>query len=183
LPEYLEDASQFQDLLDFLTPDHILQVLERSQTLSRVDETVKRGFRSAKRLGRDADIFRFGLQKAIVAELAVANVWESEVAALAALRRDTEALALANNAVLREDRLQMLAALAHGIWTRGDAVGAELLDQMRLLIGNLDFWSLSRRARSIASNLVCVSPDLATTLLKKAKWGATKTTLIERSHT
>jgi hypothetical protein len=170
LPEYLEDASQFQDLLDLLTPDHILQVLERSQTLSLVDDTVRRGFRSAEKLSRDPDILRFGIQKSIIAELAVANVWESEVTALATLGRDTEALALANNAVLREDRLQMLAALAHAVWVRGDTVPTELLEQIRLLIENLDYWTLGRRARSIASKLVCVSPDLATTLLKKAKW-------------
>jgi len=171
LPEYLEEAAEYPDLLDLLSPDHILQVLERSQTLSRVDDTVKRGFRGAKILGRDADLLRFGIQKSIIADLASAYPWESEVAALVALRHDNEALALANDAVLREDRLQMLATLAHGIWVRGDTVQSELIDQIRLLIDNLDFWSLGRRAGDIASNLTCVSPDLAMTLLKKAKWG------------
>lgn len=169
LPEYLEEAAQFQDLLDLLTPDHILRILERSQTLSRVADTVLRGFRSAKKLDRDADLLRFGIQKSIIAELAAANIWESEVAALTALNRDAEALALANNAVLREDRLQMLAALAHGVWLRGDTVQPELLDQISLLIDNPNYWSLGRHARNIASKLICVSPDLATTLLKKAK--------------
>jgi hypothetical protein len=169
LPEYLEDASEFQDLLDLLTPDHILQILERSQTLSRVSDTVQRGFRSAKRIGRDGDLLRFGIQKSVIAELAAASVWESEVAALAALKRDNEALALANNAVLREDRLQMLTALAYGVWLRGDAVQPELLEQIGLLIGNLDLLALGKRARKIAAKLICVSPDLATILLKKAQ--------------
>ena len=108
LPEYLEEAAEYSDLLNLLTPDHILQILQRSQTLSRLDSTVKRGRRSATKLGRDADVLRFGLQESIIAELASANVWESEVAALAALHRDPEALALANSAALREDRLLML---------------------------------------------------------------------------
>jgi DNA-binding transcriptional regulator GbsR (MarR family) len=170
LPLYLEDAAQYQDLLDILTPDHILQILERSQTLSKVDDTVRRGFRSAEKLSREPDMLRFGIQKSIVAALAVANVWESEVAALAALKRDNEALALANNAVLREDRLQMLAALVYGVWERGDAPPVEVLEQIRLLIDNLDYWSLGRRVDDIASKLVCVSPDLATSLLKKSKY-------------
>ena len=172
LPQYLEDASEFKDLLTLLTPDHILQILERSQTLSRVSDTVSRGFRGAKKLNRDADLLRFAVQKCAIAELAAANVWESEVAALAALNRDAEALALANNAVLREDRLQMLAALAHGQWLRAGIPQPELLDQIALLMDNIDLASLGNRAHSIASNLICVSPDLATTLLKKAKTNA-----------
>jgi hypothetical protein len=169
LPEYLEDAAQFHDLLTLLTPDHILQVLERSQTLSRVEDTVHRGFRSAERLGRDPDLLRFGIQQSVIGELAASNVWESEVGALSSLGRDAEALALANNAVLKEDRLQLLAALAHGTWLRGRAVSPELLDQIRLLIENLDSRALGRRAQRIASQLTCVSPDLAMVLLRKTK--------------
>jgi hypothetical protein len=171
LPEYLEEAAEYADLLTLLTPDHILQILGRSQTLPRVDEAVKRGLRSAKKLGRDADILRFGLQESILKELASANVWESEVAALASLRRDAEARALANHAVLREDRLLMLATLTHHIWVRGDDVPSELLDQIRLLIDNLDFLSLGRRAEEVATKLTCVDSELATTVLKKARWG------------
>ncbi len=170
LPEYLEEAAEYTDLLNLLTPDHILQILERSQTLSRVDSTVKRGLRSAKKLGRDADVLRFGLQESIIAELASANVWESEVAALAALHRDAEALALANDAVLREDRLLMLATLTHHVWVRGDDVPSELLEQIRLLIDNLDFRSLGRRAEEVATKLTCVDAELASTVLKKAHW-------------
>jgi hypothetical protein len=170
LPMKLEEAAEYPDLLQLLTPDHILKVLERSQTLSRVDDTVRRGFRGAKKLGRDADILRFGLQQSIVADIAAANAWESEIAALAALRHDAEALALANSAMLREDRLLMLATLGHGIWLRGDAVPPEILDNIRLLIENLDYWSLGRRAGNIAAKLTCVSPDLATIILTKAKW-------------
>jgi hypothetical protein len=170
LPGYMEDAAQYADLLDILTPDHILQVLERGQTLSRVEDAVKRGFRSANKLGRDGDILRFGLQKSIILDLASTNIWESEVGALAALDREPEAMVLATNAILREDRLQMLATLAHYIWLKGAIVPSELIDQIRLLIENLDYWTLGRRAGSIASKLVCVTPDLATTLLRKAKW-------------
>lgn len=177
LPLKLEEAAEYQDLVTLLTPDHLLQVLERTQTLSRVDDVVQRGFRSAKKLGRDADLLRFGLQQSIVAEIAVANTWESEIAALAALRRDKEALTLANSAVLREDRLLMLATLAHGIWLRADSAPTELLDSIRLLIDNLDYWSLGKRAGSIAAKLTCVSPDLATTLLTKAKWATDETSL------
>jgi hypothetical protein len=171
LPGYLEDATQYADLLTLLTPDHIIAVLERTQTLSRVDDTVRRGLRGAHKLSRHADILRFSFQQSIIADLASANVWASEVAALAALKRDAEALALANNAMLREDRLQLLTTYAHHTWLRGDVVPAEQLDQIRLLIGNVDFVSLGKRADSIASQLTCVSADLASIVITKSKHG------------
>lgn len=177
LPGRLEEAAAYPDLVELLTPDHLLQVLERTQTLSKVGDTVQRGFRSAKKLGRDADLLRFGLQQSIIAEIATADTWESEIAALAAVRHDKEALALANSAVLREDRLLMLTTLAHGMWLRGDTVQPELLESIRLLIDNLDYWSLGQRAGNIGSKLTCVSPDLATAILKKARWGTDDTTL------
>ena len=170
VPQYLEECSDYAALLELLTPEHILQILERSQTLSRVDDAVKRGFRGAQKLERDADILRFGIQQSVIGELACGGAWESEVAALVAVGKDNEALALANSAILREDRVQMLATLAHGVWLRGGTVSTELLDQIRLLVEHLDFWSLGRRAGDIASNLTCVSPDIATSILKKAKW-------------
>lgn len=170
IPQYLEECSDYPALLDLLTPEHILQILERTQTLSRVDDTVKRGFRGAQKLERDADILRFGIQQSVIGELARGGAWESEVAALVAMGKDNEALALANSAILREDRVQMLATIAHGVWLRGGTVATELLDQIRLLVEHLDFWSLGRRAGDIASKLTCVSPDIATSILKKARW-------------
>lgn len=177
LPSKLEEAGEYSDLMDLLTPDHLLQVLERTQTLSKVDDAVQRGFRSAKKLGRDPDLLRFGLQQSIVAEIASANTWESEIAALAALRHDMEAQVLANSAMLREDRLLMLATLAHGIWLRGDPIQSELLESIKLLIKNLDYWSLGRRAGTIATKLTCVDADLANEVLTKAKWATDDSSL------
>jgi hypothetical protein len=60
LPGYLEEAAQFLDVLNLLTPDHILEVLKRGETLARVDEAVQRGLRAARKLGKDHELLRFG---------------------------------------------------------------------------------------------------------------------------
>lgn len=169
LPSYLEEAAEFQNLLNLLTPDHILEVLKRSESMARVDEAVQRGLRAAKRLEKDCDLLRFGIQSAVIGEFASAGIWVSEVEALAAMVRDGEALALANNAILWEDRLQFLSALAAGIWRRGDTVSGDLIAQIRSLIDRTDARSLRRRVHTIASHLVCVSPDLATAVLDEVK--------------
>jgi hypothetical protein len=169
LPEYLEESDQLEQLLDLLTPEQILGVLERSQTLSNVEDTVQRGVRSAKSRGRDSDLLRFSIQSSVVAEFASSNVWVSEVEALAALGRDEEALALANNSTLREDRLHLLSAFADGVWRRTGKISREITEQIKLLIDRADSRSLGHRVIDISEHLVCASPDLATALLEKVR--------------
>ena len=45
-----------------------------------------------------------------------------------------------------------------------------MLEQIRLLIDNLDFLSLGRRAEEVAAKLTSVDPELAELVLKKARW-------------
>jgi hypothetical protein len=67
----------------------------------------------------------------------------------------------------------MLAALAHCIWVRGDSVQPELFGTDK---------SLDRQSRFLCAGKSCtqyrgeadVRPDLATTLVKKAKVGGEK---------
>jgi len=169
LPAYLEEAAEFLNVLDLLTPDHILEVLKRGESLAKVNDAVQRGLRAARKLSKDHELLRFGIQSAVIAELESSGIWVSEVEAHAALGRDNEAQALVNNAVLCEDRLQLLSALAASIWKRGDSVSRDLIAQIRSLIERTDSRSLRRRARSVASQLICVSPDLAIAVLDKAK--------------
>lgn len=181
LPGYLEEAAQFLDVLNLLTPDHILEVLKRSESLGNVDEAVQRGLRAARRLDKDHELLRFGIQSAVIAEFASSAIWASEVGALVALGRDDEAMALANNAILWEDRLQFLSALAVGIWRRGDNVSDELIDQIKSLIERTDTRSLKRRAHDIAAQLVCIRPDLASKVLEKVKGGAFEENDLDRA--
>jgi hypothetical protein len=169
LPEYLEDAAKFKELLTLLTPEHILAVLERSQTLSKIEDITKRGFRSAKQLGRDNDLLRFAIQSSVVREFASSSVSVSEIEALAALGRDDDALALANNATLQEDRLQLLSAFANGMWLRGGKVDRHLTEQIKFIIERVDPRTIGNRVREIAEHLVCANPDLATALLDKVR--------------
>lgn len=167
LPEHLENAAQFADLLNLLTPEHLVSILEKTQTLSKVEDVAKRGFRSAKRLKKDNELLRFSIQNAVIHEFSRSSVWVSEIEALAALGKEKEALALANNATLIEDRLQLLAAFANAVWMKSGTIDRELREQLKILIDRIDPRSVGRRAREIAEQLVCPSPDLATALLDR----------------
>ena len=167
LPKHMEEAHEYQDLLTFLTSDHILQVLLRSQTLSRVQETVQSGMRISKKLERDSDLLRFSIQNAVIGELARSGVWASEMQALVALGRDEEALVIANNTVLLEDRLHLLSAIAHTRRFLDKEVTQDLLDQIIILLGRIDKKVLGSRGLAIARNLVCIAPEPAIDLAEQ----------------
>jgi hypothetical protein len=147
----------------------MLAILEKSQSLLKLEEAADRGFRSAMRLEKDSDLLKFTIEAALIRELAYSGVWVSEVEALGVLGKHAEAMALANGAVLPEDRLHLLCAFANGAWLKAGKVSHDTTDQIRALIEKVDPRSMGRRAQEMAELLVCPSPDLATMLLDRVR--------------
>jgi len=168
LPAYFQEAGRLEDLLEYLSPDHFTRIVEISQSLSPVQQKAELGVDAALRLHRDGDLMRFGLQSSVVTELGAAEVWQSEIKARMALDDYDSAVALAQSAVLREDRLGLLAAIGRKKHEQGLSLEAELLDQIRHLCEQIDPLGLGERAVDIASDLICCDFDLAIDLIEKA---------------
>jgi hypothetical protein len=169
LPFYFREASEFQLLVDYLTPQHILTMLRRTQSLARVQATVEAGRASARRLGRDGDMLRFGIEESLLLHFLNSGSGIEEAEALVSLGDYTAATTLANAALLREDRLQILATIARGKRKKGHAVETELSDQIRVLCKQIEPKGLGQRAIDIAAQLICVDPELALDLVDRAK--------------
>ena len=87
-------------------------------------------------------------------QLDSADVWKLEIEARIALDDFQTAIALAQSAALKEDRLHLLAVVAKGRRKRGMMPEPELVDNIRLLYDQIDTSSLGKRAYEIASDLV-----------------------------
>lgn len=169
LPVHLAEISDFQHFLQYLTPQYIRQLLGKNQTLARVQEAVQTGILFAKRLKRDGDMLRFGIQQSLLATFINSGSGLAEAEALASLGRFDAAATLANSALLREDRLHILAIIANGKLKKGRIVEPELLNQIRVLTLQIDLKGLGERTIDIATQLVCVDPQLALTLIDQAE--------------
>lgn len=168
LPDRLEQAGRFDDLLDYLSPDNFIKILEYNQSLVPVKQKAELGVSAARRLKKDGHLMRFSLQRSVITELDGAEIWRSEIEARMALNDYEAALVLAQSTVLREDRLHLLAVIARAKREQGLSPEPELQEQIRQLYNQIDQYSLGDRAIEIACDLVYSNQELAIELVEKA---------------
>lgn len=168
LPNYLEQAGQLDKLIAYLSPNNMMEMLKRSQSLSIVQQKTDLGLNTSLRLRRDGDLLRFGIQKSATVELDGAEVWRSEVQARIALDDYDSAIALAQTTILKEDRLHLLAIIAKQQREKGVSPEPELIEHIRQLYEEIDHKALGERAVDIAADLIHSNPDLAIELVEKA---------------
>jgi hypothetical protein len=172
LPVYFQDAGEDEQLLSYLSPDHLGRMLEKTGVITPVRERTQLGVETALRLRRDEDLTRLSLQSSVIAGLDDFHVSRSEVEARLALQDVESCIALAQAAVLKEDRLRLLALISRKLREMGNSPEPELLDQIDQLSREVDFSSFSAdRAVEFAEDLMYARPELAMVVLEKAASG------------
>ena len=169
LPIHFAESSQFPDLLNYLSPQHIFTMLRRTQSLARVQATVELGLSSAERLNRDGDMLRFALEYSLLVNFSSTGAGIAETEALVSLGKFDAATAIANAGLLREDRLHALAIIGKGRREKGQPLSPEFLNQIRTLAKSIDVKALGQRTLDIAAQLICVDAELALDLIDQVK--------------
>lgn len=175
LPMYYADAGRYAELMSFLSPEHFVKMMEHCQSIGPIQQRIDMAVETATRMNFDADLFRFSLQRSSLSQIGDLDIWRSEIDALMALSRTNEAIALAQSPVLREERLQLLAAIAKAEAESGRVPRAELVELIKQLWSQADISALGQRAIDIASDLVCCLPSLAIEMVEKANVGSGNT--------
>lgn len=168
LPSIYDKSENYGELLSFLTPENLSLILKTNQSLIPLRDTARLGVHAAHRLQRDGDLVGLGLQAAIVDELFSADIWESEINALIALRNIPAALALIERAITKEDRLLLLSVLAsanakHKLNIQG------LEEKIKGAYQQINHQKLGDKAIDIAANLINIDSlrELAFDLVEK----------------
>ena len=170
VPGYLQESGKLDKVISFLSPEYFSSVLKRSESFTPLRRQLQIGIDVAVELREDAELVRFVLDSSAIREIETAQVSRSEIEALVATDQVAEALSLAANCPLREDRLHLLGVIARCEKERGNPVGDEILDQIRQLHGQIDTKSLGEKAFDIAADLFSSSPDLAVSLIEQSSW-------------
>lgn len=168
LPIYLQDAGQDEALLSYLSSEHLGRMLEKSQLPSPVQQRARLGVETALRLRRDEDLTRLGIDSSVIAELDVFQASRSEIEARFALGDLRSCISLAQTAVVKDDRLRLLALIARKVREKGSSPESELLDQIEQLAKEVDFSSFTpERAVELAADLIHARPELAIIVLER----------------
>ena len=167
LPDYLESANRWSDLLTYLQPEQLIGVLETSGSLRWVRQRVQQGWKAATTLNRRDAEFTFGLQQATLEEFYPSASVRMEVEARLELEGQAAALTIAQGAVLKEDRLELLARVGRAIRLRGGEVEGAILDEMRRLADEVDVGALKDRGIEIAADVLFSDADLAMSMVER----------------
>jgi hypothetical protein len=168
LPGYLEQAGKRTELLSYLSPERLVQMLERSQSRALVRQKADLGVETSQWLGRDPDLYRFSLQESIISGFDAGGARRSEIQALLALGDQDAALSLAQTANPRETQLYLLALVARRQAQTNGTAEAELVERIRLVYRQVDPRAMGDQAPEVAEALLPTVPDLAIDLVEKA---------------
>lgn len=168
LPGYFEQSKRFDDLVNYLSPELFIELVERSQSLSVVQQQADLGVSTAANLKRDGDLMRFIIQKSAIQEINNSSIWRSEVEARMAINQYDVAISLAQSVLLKEDKLQLLSIVVRQMRENNHNPEPEIIEQIRQLYSDIDQSSLGMRGLEIASDLIYVLPDLAVNLVENA---------------
>jgi hypothetical protein len=172
LPFYLRDSGRDEALLSYLSPEHLAQMLDKSELLTPVKERARLGVETAARLRRDEELERLGLQSSVISDIDSFSVSKSETEARLRLDDVATCITLAQGAVLKEQRLRLFALIARDIREKNRALDQELLEQIDQLGREVDVSSMNPdRALELASDLLYARPELAIDILEKAAAG------------
>ena len=167
LPGYFHQAERYEDLLNYLSPKHIGNLIDCGDSWIPLHQKADLGVDTALSMHRDGDLLRFGLQRATIASMESSEPWRSEIEAYVALDDFPAAYALVQRMITKEDRLHLLAVIARAKRTKSLPIEVELGDQIQQLYRLLDRGSLGDRGIDIASDLLYTHPELAIELVQE----------------
>lgn len=168
LPDFLQDTGKLDRLLEYLSPDIFVRMLERTHSLAMIQRKAEQGIVAADKLNRPGHLVRFCTQRSMLLELDESETWSSEIDARMALRDYDSALALAQSSIDLTHRLKLLALIAREEVRQGLNVAPELVDQIRLMCKTVDAADIGDDAVDIACDLLYISPELAIGLVEES---------------
>ncbi|QDW22360.1 hypothetical protein [Flavobacterium sp. KBS0721] len=169
LPHLYNKAKLWEKLTTFLNTDTFIHLLDKHKTIVNLHSQFSLAFDASKKtnLKFDEARLKFALHKSSVKELQKHELCESEIEALIVLNQYTQALSLANSALLKEDRLKLLTIVAKQRKINNLLDDPDLIEQIKSLYEQIDFTSIKEKGFEIASLLIYTNLQLAIELVEK----------------
>lgn len=167
LPQYLQKVGRQAELLQYLSPDRLAMMVERSQSKLPVKKQAELGMNAAADLERFPECMRFGLQRSAVADFDACEILKSEIEARVTLGQYEDAVELANTAVLKQDRLRLMAKIGRCRAEQGLTPPPELIEEVGLLFDAITLDEPARWMNELAGDLLYFKPELALNLVDR----------------
>ena len=174
IPTYYEILNKQEAIIELLSKEHYKDLLNSTESISALRNRADLGAKSAASLKQTNYVFRFSLQKSIFFSAENLDESEAEIAALVSIGKSSIALTLANRALVKEDRLSLLASYARRVSEKNGKIDSELLEVIKKLVGGIEFKELGDKAIRIAANILIFDADTAIGIIEDALKGDSK---------
>lgn len=168
LPKLHAKSKDWSKVLDVLDADYLPRIIENTGSLLIVNESLKLGIQASDEINKYGHLWRYSIQGGIVNELDNFLFWESEIEARIAISDFTGSILLAESAVLKIDRLRLLALIAKRQKQLNNSVDEELTDLIKDLYAEIDLFNVGEKIYDIVGDLLYAMPNLAIEIIEKS---------------
>tara|TARA_R110000764_G_scaffold1355_1_gene5354 strand:+ start:329 stop:6133 length:5805 start_codon:yes stop_codon:yes gene_type:complete len=168
LPRLHANSHEWDKVINILNEDYLPRIVESTGSLKIVNESLELGIEASKSMGKHSELWRFSVQGSIVNELDNYLFWESEIKARIAIHDFTGAVSLAESAVLKIDRLRLLALIAKHQKEFNKTIDEDLIKLIQDLYDTTDLFSVGDKIFDIVADLLYAIPNLAIEIIEKS---------------
>lgn len=168
LPKLYVEGKQWTKVIEVIDSDHISQLLENTGSLKAVNDSLEMGVKASGEMRRYPDMWRYSIQGSIVNELDNYLFWESEIEARMAIQDFAGAISLAQSAILKIDRLNLLALIARRQKEFSNKVDEDLARVIEELYKITDLHTIGPKIYDVVANLIYAVPNIAIEMIEKS---------------
>ncbi len=167
LPTYLATPEHYRQLSDLLTEDYVVGVLDQTRNICGLRRTLRLATEQAFAAGEYAEMPRYVLLSSALRTASTHPSSADDVEALLEIGDTATALEVAYQAMLPEDRLQLLAKVAGHMKLSAGSVPEGVMSDIEQIAGRIDPSSVRDRVVELAASLFNVTPSTAIELAER----------------
>ena len=180
LPAYLERSGNVAGLVKYLTVTRIAQAVRAMESTPNALKFLDRAGSAMGVAGMKDYATKLKIFRSAIADLKDCSIYVARAEAALVVGDESLALTLANAAPTEEQRLRLLVIVAkYRANMRSD--DPALIDQIRNLVGRIDFTELDELSVHVASELISISPELAGDVLRSYARGSNDPNALDRA--
>ena len=168
LPKLYAERQDWPKVLNVIDEDYPRRIIQSTESIKNVSENFALGLQASQKLNKYTEMWRYSIESSIINELDNYLFWESEVRARISIHDFPGAVALAQSAILKVDRLKMLALIARKEKEIKNHVDEDLILVINQLYETTDLASVGDKIYDIVGDLIYAIPNLAIEMIEKA---------------
>lgn len=166
VPLYLSDSGRGDELLEYLSPEHLSKLLQDSQSWQEAIAKTELALSVALKTEKIREYSRFALHKSSLFQFQSSGSSTSTVEALMALGRTSDALEFAEAQATKEHRLLLLAVVARAAREKKLLLPSTVAESIQRMASDLPKTVDEEQRLQIATELIHVYPEIAIKLVE-----------------